>query len=107
MIMESIKQKQLEQAGWQCGSVADFLELTPEEVAIIEIKLALSRYLKARRQDSMTQADLAAKIQSSQPRIAKAESGDGSVSIELMMRAILAMGVTPQEIGQVISQVCP
>jgi DNA-binding XRE family transcriptional regulator len=101
--MEIAKKKRLEQAGWTSGSVADFLGLTPEEVAVIEIKLALSRYLKARRQDSMTQAELAEKINSSQPRIAKAESGDGSVSMELLIRAILAMGVTPQEIGQVIS----
>ncbi len=50
--MEIAKQKHLEQAGWKSGSVADFLELTPEEIAIIEIKLALSPYLKARRQDS-------------------------------------------------------
>jgi transcriptional regulator with XRE-family HTH domain len=53
----------------------------------------------------MTQSELAAKISSSQPRIAKAENGDASVSIELLVRAILATGATPQDIGQVISGV--
>lgn len=53
----------------------------------------------------MTQTELAEKIQSSQPRIAKAENGEASVSIELLIRGILATGATPQEIGQVIAQV--
>jgi transcriptional regulator with XRE-family HTH domain len=44
----------------------------------------------------MTQAELADKIHSSQPRIAHAENGDRSVSIELLLRAILATGATPQ-----------
>jgi len=45
------------------------------------------------------------KISSSQPRIAKAENGDASVSLELLIRAMLAIGVTPQDIGQVIASV--
>ncbi len=101
--MEEAKRKGLEQAGWKSGTVSEFLELTPEETVLVEIKLALSRYLKERRRDTMTQLELAKKIHSSQPRIAKAE--DGEVSIELMIRAMLATGVTPQEIGQIIAQV--
>jgi DNA-binding XRE family transcriptional regulator len=101
--MEEAKRKRLEQAGWKSGTVSEFLELTPEETVLVEIKLALSRYLKERRRDTMTQLELAKKIHSSQPRIAKAE--DGEVSIELMIRAMLATGVTPQEIGHIIAQV--
>ena len=103
ILMEESKRKRLEQAGWKSGTVSEFLELTPEETVLIEIKLALSRYLKERRRDTMTQLELAKKIHSSQPRIAKAEEGE--VSIELMIRAMLATGVTPQEIGQIIAQV--
>lgn len=51
----------------------------------------------------MTQAELADKIHSSQPRIAKAENGGSSVSIELLIRAMLATRAIPQEIGQVIA----
>ena len=101
--MEEAKRKRLEQAGWKSVTVSEFLELTPEETVLVEIKLALSRYLKERRRDTMTQVELAKKIHSSQPRIAKAEEGE--VSIELMIRAMLATGVTPQEIGQIIAQV--
>ncbi|MCU0565126.1 MAG: helix-turn-helix transcriptional regulator [Oculatellaceae cyanobacterium Prado106] len=53
----------------------------------------------------MTQSELASHMGSSQPRIAKAENGDASVSIELLIRAMLATGATPQEIGQVIANV--
>jgi DNA-binding XRE family transcriptional regulator len=102
--MEEAKRKRLEEKGWEVGTVSQFLDLTPEETALIEIKLALSHHLKERRQQSMTQTELAAKLHSSQPRIAKAENGDASVSIELLIRAMLATGATPQEIGQIIAQ---
>jgi DNA-binding XRE family transcriptional regulator len=102
--MDRAKRERLEAKGWRVGTVSEFLELTPEETILIEIKLALSRSLKERRQKLMTQVELAQKVQSSQPRIAKAENGDASVSIELLIRAMLATGATPQEIGQVIAE---
>jgi transcriptional regulator with XRE-family HTH domain len=102
--MDRLKQERLEANGWQIGTVSEFLELTPEENALIEIKLALSRSLKTRRQKIMTQVELAEKIHSSQPRVAKAENGDASVSIELLIRAMLATGATLQEIGKIIAE---
>ncbi len=96
-------EKSVRALGWKDGTVAEFLGLTPEESALIEIKLALSRRLRERRQKRMTQAQLAEKLQSSQSRIAKAEIGDGSVSIELLVRAMLATGATPKEIGRAIA----
>lgn len=103
--MDRLKKERLEAKGWNISTVSEFLELTPQENALIEIKLALSRSLKARRQKLMTQVALAKKIQSSQPRIANAENGDASVSIELLIRAMLATGATPQDIGKVIAEV--
>ncbi|MEG4272863.1 MULTISPECIES: helix-turn-helix transcriptional regulator [unclassified Microcoleus] len=102
--MDEAKKKRLEYQGWKIGSASEFLQLSPEESILIDIKLALSLNLKERRQRLMTQAELAEKINSSQPRIAKAENGDDSVSIELLIRAILATGATPQDIGQIIAQ---
>ena len=86
--MERNKRKKLEAKGWKLGTVAEFLGLTPEEAALVEIKLALSRSLRARRQEQMTQVQLAQKLQSSQPRVAKAEGGDASVSIELLIQFV-------------------
>ncbi|OIO87679.1 MAG: transcriptional regulator [Anaerolineae bacterium CG2_30_64_16] len=101
--MEQAKRERLEAKGWKIGTVAEFLGLTPEEAALVEIRLALSRSLRERREKQMTQAELAQKIHSSQPRIARAEGGDHSVSIELLMRAMLAAGATPKDIGSVIA----
>jgi transcriptional regulator with XRE-family HTH domain len=101
--MDKAKKERLETRGWTVGTVSDFLDLTPAETALIEIKRNLSISLRERRQKLMTQAELAKIMHSSQPRIAKAESGDDSVSIELLIRALLAIGATPQEIGGVIS----
>jgi|GEM_PF-1793084 len=39
--MDAIKRKCLEAAGWRVGDVAHFLELSPQEVAFIEMKLSL------------------------------------------------------------------
>ncbi|WP_434688599.1 helix-turn-helix domain-containing protein [Pseudanabaena minima] len=103
--MDQAKRERLEAKGWKVGSVSDFLELTAEESVLVEIKLVLSQNLKERRQKIMTQSELASKMSSSQPRIAKAENGDASVSIELLIRAMLATGATPQDIGQVIAGV--
>jgi DNA-binding XRE family transcriptional regulator len=101
--VDSKKQQRLEAKGWKVGDAGDFLDLTREESAIIEMRLALSRNLKERRKALMTQAELATKLSSSQPRVAMAENGDSSVSIELLIRAMLATGASPQEIGQIIA----
>ena len=101
--IKKAKRARLEAKGWKVGTVAEFLELTPEESALIEIKLALSRRLRESRQKRMMQAQLAEKLQSSQSRIAKAETGHSSVSLELLVRAMLATGASPKEIGKAIA----
>jgi alkylhydroperoxidase/carboxymuconolactone decarboxylase family protein YurZ len=103
--MEIEKQQRLAAKGWKIGDTADFLDLTPEELVIVEMRLALSRRLKERRKALMTQTELAEKMSSSQPRVAMAENGDASVSMELLIRAMLATGASPEEIGQIIAAV--
>jgi predicted XRE-type DNA-binding protein len=105
--MDQAKRERLEARGWKVGTVAEFLELSAEESALVEIRLALSRSLRERRARQMTQAELAQKLHSSQPRVAKAEGGDKSVSIELLLRAMLATGATPIDIGNVIAGIEP
>ncbi len=68
----------LEDKGWKVGTVSDFLELSPQEATLVEIKLALSRSLKERRQALMMQTELIEKMHSSQPNITKAENGEES-----------------------------
>jgi ribosome-binding protein aMBF1 (putative translation factor) len=103
--MKASKQQKLEAKGWKVGSAADFLELSAEESAYIEVKLALSDALKSQRlKEKMSQVELANKVQSSQSRIAKMEAGDPSVSIDLLMKSLLAMGVSRTELAKTIAE---
>lgn len=56
-----------------------------------------------RRQSRLTQSDLAKLVRSSQSRVAKMESGDPSVSLDLLVRTLLALGVSNQEIARTIA----
>ena len=102
--MKQAKRAKLEAKGWKVGSAEEFLDLAAEEAAYIEMKLALSEKLKQKRQrKNMTQAELARLVRSSQSRVAKMEAGDPSVSIDLLMKSLLALGVSKKELGRSIS----
>ena len=101
--MKKEKRARLEGAGWKTGDAGDFLELTDEETAFVELKVALATSLKKRRQSKKwTQTQLAKAIGSSQPRVAKMESADASVSIDLLIKALLTMGATRRDLAKVI-----
>jgi len=101
--MRKAKRARLERSGWKVGTVRDLLGLSKAEEALVELKLILSRGLRERRaRRRLTQAQLARLLKSSQSRIAKMEAGDPSVSIDLLIRSLLAMGTTQRELAQVI-----
>ena len=102
--MDPIKRQKLEAAGWKVGTVAELLELTPEEEAIVEIRVALSKSLKKmRQQEQLSQQKLAEKTNSSQSRVAKMEAADRSVSIDLLIKSLLSLGATREDIAAAIS----
>ena len=102
--MEKAKRKRLESSGWRIGSAADFLELTPVEAELMAMKLALSsRLRKARERRHLTQTDLAERMGSSQSRIAKMEAGDPSVSLDLLVHGLLAVGASRREIASALA----
>ena len=101
--MKRAKQKKLAERGWRVGSAAEFLGLTPEEAAFVEIKLALSDALRTQRQTAkLSQAQVARKLGSSQSRVAKMEAGDPSVSLDLLIRSLLALGATKKTVARTI-----
>ena len=102
--MKATKRKKLEKSGWKVSSVNEFLNLNPDESAYIEVKLALSESLKAQRlKEKLSQVELAKKVKSSQSRIAKMEAGDPSVTIDLLMKSLLALGVSRKDLAKTIS----
>ena len=71
--------------------------------AVAEARRALAAALRRRRHAlGLTQVRLAALLGSSQSRVAKMEAADAAVSLELLMRALVALGVTRVEVGQVV-----
>ena len=90
-------------AGWKVGTAAEFLALSDEETALIEMKLALALSIRAfRRAGDLTQEQLAKKLGSSQSRVAKMEAADETVSLELLVRSLLTLGASREEVGRVI-----
>ena len=102
--MRKAKKEPLEKKGWRIGTVEEFLELTPEEAAYIELKLRLSENVRLRRsRKKLSQKAFADMIRSSQSRVAKMEGGDPSVSIDLLIRSLLALGASHKDLAKVIS----
>jgi len=103
-MMKAAKRKKLEASGWKIGSADEFLDLSPEEAAYIELKLSLSRSLKQRRsKKNMSQVEFAKLVKTSQSRVAKMEAGDPSVSIDLLIKSLLALGASPKDLAKAIS----
>lgn len=97
--MERSKQRRLETAGWKVGDVQDFLRLTDEEAAYVELKASLaSRLRQIRAQKGLTQAIAAKIVGSSQSRLARMEAGDSSVSVDLLFRTLFRLGVALDEV---------
>lgn len=103
--MRGSKKKQLESAGWRVGTAAEFLDLSPEEAAFVELKLALAGYLRElRARRRWTQTEVARRLGSSQSRIAKMEAADPSVSVDLLVRSLLVLGASRKDLGRVIAK---
>ena len=101
--MKKCKREKLEAAGWAVGSAQEFLGLSDADAALIELKLALSRSLRDRRlRRGLSQVELAKRIRSSQSRVAKMESGDPSVSMDLLVSSLLVLGAKPSDLARTI-----
>lgn len=103
--MKPSVRKKLEQAGFAIGDAKDFLNLNDEEAAYLEVKLALTEALiKNREKAGISQAELAKLMHSSQSRVAKMEAGDSSVSADLLIRALIYLGLGVKDVGRSLAQ---
>lgn len=102
--MRRSKKERLKKKGWKIGSVQDFLGLSDEEAAYVELRLRLADTLRRRRRkQNLSQSELARRISSSQSRVAKMEGGDPSVSLDLLIRSLLALGASSRDLARAIS----
>lgn len=102
--MLASKRKKLEARGWKVGSAEDFLGLSEQESAYIELKLRLADCLREKRLSrKLTQVQLARLMHSSQSRIAKMESGAPDVSVDLLIKSLFALGASRKELSSVLA----
>jgi predicted XRE-type DNA-binding protein len=103
--MPESKRAKLEAKGWRFGSAQEFLGLSDEEAAYVELRLKLAESLRRRRQNrNLSQNQLARLLHSSQSRVAKMEGGDPTVSIDLLIRSLLALGASNRDLARTISR---
>jgi len=102
--MRASKRRSLAAKGWAVGDAKDFLGLTEEESAYIELRLKLAEGLKTKRQSKgVTQSQLAQALSSSQSRVAKMEAGDPTVSLDLLVKSLLALGTSQRQLASIIA----
>ena len=98
--MEAAKRKRLEEKGWRVGDAAEFLGLSDAEANLVEMKVRLAQALQERREKAgLTQAQLAKKLGTSQPRVASMLAVR-EVSIDLLVRALLLLGADAGEVAR-------
>jgi predicted XRE-type DNA-binding protein len=101
--MKTLKKRKLAAAGWKETSVKEFLDLSNADMHYIETKLALSRQLRKFRQErNLTQTKAATLLKTSQSRLARMEAGDPTVSIDLLVRGLFALGATRDELAEAV-----
>ncbi len=99
--MDKKTKQRLEASGWATGDTKDFLHLSDAEAEFIEMKLALAESLRARRLERrLNQTQVARIIGSSQSRVAKMEAADPSVSIDLLIKALLKLGAEREDVAE-------
>ena len=102
--MRDEKRKRLLEKGWKVGTTREFLDLSPDEEAYVELRLRLAEGLKQRRlRRKPTQTEFAKVVRSSQSRVAKMETGDPTVSLDLLIRSLLALGASRKDLAKLIS----
>ena len=102
--MRDLKKRRLVARGWRIGGAKEFLGLTAEEESYIDLRLRLAAGLRKRRiRRKLTQAGLAKAVRSSQSRVAKMEAGDPTVTLDLLIRSLLALGASRSDLAKIIS----
>ena len=91
--MDKATRVRLEAAGFRVGDAEDFLGLTEEERRLVDLRIAVSRVIRQRREEGgVTQKQLAAKPKSSQSRVAKIEAGRPTCRLTFCSRRSFATG---------------
>lgn len=90
-------------AGWVEGGIDELLGLEPWEVELIELRLSLADAVRARRvRQGLSQRELAERVGSTQPRVARLEQADAS--LDAILRAAFALGASRGEVARLVAR---
>ena len=102
--MKKSTRQLLEKKGYQITDTQEFLRLSDEEMALIDLKIQLMASLKKQRvRAGVTQAQLARQMRTSQSRIAMLENGSSDVTLDLLCKAMFCLGASAKQIGKAIA----
>ena len=102
--MKKERIKKLENAGWQMGDFGDAFDLTPEDRAFVEMRLAATREVdRLREEQGVSQRELARRMGTKQPTVSRMLKTPSSTTFDALFRALLALGSTPRKIAAVLA----
>ncbi|HEX4592034.1 MAG TPA: helix-turn-helix domain-containing protein, partial [Gemmataceae bacterium] len=91
--MNAAKRAALERAGFRIGDAKDFLGLSDEESAIVELRVRVAQSVRRLREiGHISQKQLAERMNSSQSTVAKIETASPGTSLDLLFRGFIAAG---------------
>lgn len=101
--MDTKKRKQLEAAGYQITDSAKWLGLTPQEQAIVNMRVNFALEIeRVRKASNLTQQELAERIGTRQSGVARMLNNPASATIDSLIKTLLALGTSPKRIAALI-----
>jgi DNA-binding XRE family transcriptional regulator len=98
------KRNKLQKLGYRVTDAQEYAGLSDQEMALIELKISLIQKLRAvRSRRALSQKQFAELLQLSRSRVAMLERGAPELSVDLICRALIAVGVPRRDIGKAIS----
>ena len=102
MSLSAEKTARIKAMGARVTTVEEWLDLTAEEVAIIDMKIRLGEELKAQRKHKrLSQEKVARLLKTSQGRVSKMEKGQAS--LEQLFGSVLALGGSRRRLARAIA----
>ena len=97
--------RRLKARGWKVGDTTEFLGLSEQEAALVELRFSFSRSVRERRLKlGLSQVELASRLGSSQSRVAKLEGADATVDRSTCDPGLLALDASRREIGRALAK---
>ena len=101
--MKATKKKALESAGYNMTNAAEWLGLSPQEDAIVNMRVNFAMEIeRICKEQGITQKALAEKIGTRQSGVARMLNNPSKVTLDHLIRTLLALGTPSKRIASLI-----